>query len=330
MREKLIEDRHNLSGKMKKMKPRNKHVVLAIILSFLIFSLPITRAIAVGDLLRQPRVYKFNFDTKIEIGREEYFLERNLVVTEWYHNNTRKIFATGRLHSYGIRVNITKFTKIVKEKTTVKPRTVFPGKYYWDGLLFLPEGNNGTHWVKYDHDDNYDTYHPQEWYTHWNLTGNSKNHVHLSYQEVQDWKADTSRTADVLAGILGGAAAGTELLIAVAMYLGCTVPLVLPILAAVAGLLAVIVWAKGYLMVTWIEDVVEAAHGDGWCWCWSLERYYWYSLWTYFHCPWLLRVHETQWWMSWGAERDEPELIEVQWSIGIWHLPMGGRECRRL
>ena len=190
--------------------------------------------------------------------------------------------------------------------------------------MFLPEGDNGTHWVKYDHDDNFDTYHPQEWYPHWNMSGNSKMHVHLSYNEVQDWKTNIQRTTDILAGIFGGASGGIDLIIAVAAFLGCSIPLVLPILGAIAGVLAVIVWAKGYQMETWIEDVVEAENGDGWCWWWSVERDSWYSFWMYYHCPWILRVHEIQWWQAWGAQRDEPELIKVQWSIGIWHLPIGG------
>lgn len=270
--------------------------------------------ITIGNQLRQPIVHEHEFDTRIRINEIECSFERSVVITEWYHNNTKKIFAEGTIENYGIRVSITQFTKIVKEEEPVRPLGVFPGKYTWDNLIFLPKGDNGTHLVKYTHDDNYDTYYPREWFTHWDIPvgtmGNQKTHVHLSYQEVQDWIQDTERTSDILEHVWAGATIGLGALAAVAAYLSCgLIALVSGILAAIAGIMALIVWYQGWQMKAWIEDIVQAHNGDGWCWYWS----------TYHlgsdrrsHSCWYRWMH-TEWYMSWGAQRDEPQLISVEW-----------------
>ncbi|MEM2912637.1 MAG: hypothetical protein QW146_09065 [Candidatus Bathyarchaeia archaeon] len=292
-----------------------------------LLTLPIKSATVI-DESSQTKIYEFNYDALVNIDGKEYLMEGKLVVTEWYPNNTRKISVMGTLKTFHIQASLTQFTRIKLEEPR-KVFGVFPNKYKWDNMWFLPQGENGTHWVKYTHDDNYDTYYPGQWCHPWRILpgqyGNTKHHIHFSYQQIQDWKKDVSRT-NVMLGFVFGGYAGVMSLFAVIqkslqMYYG--------ILAVLAGLLEVYLTYKGFEMLWWIEDVVEAANGDGFCWYWEIKRYFyraafpkpgsrWYTVWL---------VCYTSFWMSWGKERDSPMLV----SCGAGHIedvcPGGGGHC---
>ena len=217
-------------------------------------------------------------------------------------------------------INSTKTSGTSKTMTyTAQPLASrsYPGKYIEDGFVwFLPKGNNGTCLVSYNHDDNYDAYpegtlsynnHPQEWYWEGEIQGQTKSHVHLGNQFIQDWingvHDDTTTIGTVLA-LAGGAT--TLTLGILAAFFGIEVVGVPMIISGLVTIFGAILALLGFTKERWIRDVVrESFSGDGWYWMGAILRgtiirsYDLYvnaigAIWDY---------HEVRSWQeSWGSE----------------------------
>jgi len=223
---------------------------------------------------------------------------------------------------------------------TVKPLGgVYPGKYRWDRMLFLPKGNNGTHIVEYDYDDNLDTYYPSELFTHWNLSHNeygqptNLNHVHLSAQEVTDWMNGVKSRSDILAIIFGVLGGSLTIIGGVAAFFECPWAAVPAIIGGISTIIAAILALLGITEYNWIRDVVQTWYGDGFTWVGYVTKYsrvdYWYD--PFFTRPmtcWMWYEHR-EWQQSWGAERDNPQSYHVSfWSRDEWKVGPGSATVR--
>jgi hypothetical protein len=139
-----------------------------------------------------------------------------------------------------------------------------------DGLHFLLKGNNGTHLVSYNHDNNYDSrgYHPGEWYWSGSLPGILMQHIHLPTDVITDWYngvVDSATLWTTIFAILGG---GTTIVGGVVTVLGCPPIGALAIIGGLAAILGAIVnYVYKMQLANWIRDVVtEKFSGDGWSW----------------------------------------------------------------
>jgi hypothetical protein len=154
-------------------------------------------------------------------------------------------------------------SSVIKAETVKPLGGVYPGKYRWDRMLFLPKGNNGTHIVEYDYDDNFDTYYPSEWFTHWNLSKNEYgeatdlHHVHLSAQEVTDWMNGVKSRSDILAIIFGVLGGGLTIIGGVATFFECPWAAVPAIIGGISTIIAAILALLGITEENWIRDVVQ-------------------------------------------------------------------------
>ncbi|MBS7633634.1 hypothetical protein KEJ15_08510 [Candidatus Bathyarchaeota archaeon] len=208
-----------------------------------------------------------------------------------------------------------------KTQSIVKPCAFFPGKYEWDGMVFLPAGNNGTHIVEYTQDDNFDTYYPQEWFRSWNLSGEKYLHSHLSAQEVTDWIDRKKSAADIFALIFGIAGGLLEVVGGVAVFLKCPVVAVPAIIGGLASILAAIIqYVYNVLEIQWIKNVVQTWYGDGFTWFSSIvfpfftwiQNFFWNAPIT----TWW-RYDFREWDQSWGAERDHFQHYCVTWEPAV-------------
>jgi hypothetical protein len=194
----------------------------------------------------------------------------------------------------------------------------FPGKYPWDGLTFLPKGNNGTHIVEYTCDDNFDTYYICQWFTSWKLPGVDFKHVHIPAQDITDWLNGVKSRADIIGlifAILGGTA---SIIGGVASVLGCPEAGVPAIIGGIASILgAIIEYILGVTEYNWIRDVVQTWYGDGFTWFGTVHKFLsvdrWYDpFWNKAITVRYWYVH-AQWQQRWGAHRDSPQSYSVSW-----------------
>ncbi|MGB9778781.1 MAG: hypothetical protein ACPLW8_05195 [Candidatus Bathyarchaeales archaeon] len=172
-------------------------------------------------------------------------------------------------------------------------------KYRWDEILFVKAPGNSTHWVKYDHPDNYDTYYRGEVNRDYYLSGNSKYHHHIAKWRVEKAISDLDfwTLIGTTANTIGGA-------IAFLLAIPLVGKIVLIILALIAS-----VWGVGRWF---IQNVIQTELGDGWAWTWG-------------HGKWELfgRVLAFWWWMSFGLARD------LGFFIFVWNIfGGGGGSCR--
>lgn len=150
------------------------------------------------------------------------------------------------------------------------------GNFYyfsWHGIThMLRTYGNDQQWVKYEHPDNYYTYHPQQWNLDWSEdVGNGYAMYHLSQSNVAQALASTDLW--VLMVTIAEAAIGLYGLLVEVMILAAK---------AVAAALLII---GAYMVAThyWLEHVVKAEQDDGWA----------YTYWN----GWYLQ-------MSWGGWKD--------------------------
>jgi len=149
-------------------------------------------------------------------------------------------------------------------------------KYTWDGVKFVQAPGNSTKWVKYDHPDNYDTYHPGETNSEYSLPGITRTIEHIPQSTIENAKVNND-IATVISALVGVALAA----------------LVIPepttkIVAGAAALIAAILTAANLIVRFWLNDVVQTELGDGWSYVWG-EGSWWLFHWF---------------WMSVGAWRD--------------------------
>jgi len=149
-------------------------------------------------------------------------------------------------------------------------------KYEWDGITFVQAHGNSTHWVKYDHPDNYDTYHPLEINVDYQLKGTSTTMWHIAQYHIEDAKEanDLGLVISSLVAIIGGLLALPEL--------GSK------FVAGVVSLIVAILVGINRVVSYFLNDILQTELGDGWSYLWGFGN------WWLFH--WF--------WMSFGAWRD--------------------------
>lgn len=197
---------------------------------------------------------------------------------------------------------------------------VYPWKAWIDGLLFLLKGNNGTHLVSYDHDDNYDTYYPQEWYRAFNLIGTQMSHIHLPTDYMTDWYNGVKDKETIIGSVFAILGGTLSIIGGVAAVLHCPWVAVPAILGGIASIVGAILVLLGFTESRWIRDVVtEKFNGDGWTWMGAIDGFP--VLWWW--CPFLNKpitiydFYEVRYWQqSWGAEgalSTSPQEYTVAW-----------------
>ena len=192
---------------------------------------------------------------------------------------------------------------------TISSSGLYPYFDIIDGLHFLLKGNNGTHLVSYNHDNNFDSrgYHPGEWYWRGSLAGIEKTHIHLATDVMTDWYngvVDSATLWTTIFAILGG---GTTIVGGVVTVLGCPPIGALAILGGLAAILGAIVnYVYKMQIANWIRDVVtEKFSGDGWSWMGAVLRFFAIKVYNpYFRVPMTeYDYYEIRnWQQSWGAE----------------------------
>lgn len=199
---------------------------------------------------------------------------------------------------------------------------VYPNKKLVDGLLFLLKGNNGTHLVSYDHDDNYDTYYPQQWYTPFTLTGIQKSHIHLPTDYMTDWYNGVKDRETIIGSVFAILGGTLSIIGGVAAILHCPWVAVPSILGGIASIIGAILELLGFTESRWIRDVVtEKFSGDGWTWIGVIDSFTVIRCWNpFFTRPMTIwDIYECRYWQqSWGAEGIFPnspqEYIVAWWS----------------
>jgi len=291
------------------------------------------------------------------------FPAREKIRVETFRDGTRKatisVNITSKDRTCGVCITAevmlpTKTSEISEAVTPSVPSMsgVYPYKNCsasTDWLLFLLKGQNGTHLVSYNHDDNYDTYYPQWWYHRYSLPDANypeprakQVHVHLAKDYIDNWINQVIDDATMHGIILSLAAGGTELSFAlIALYLGlqtfgAALVLIIPmLLGGLADILAAYLQLQGLQKAKWIRDVVtEKFSGDGWTWMWGFniihvsKPYIMHppigDIYTYEQLYRLLqyrRMHvlyrkTLEYYKSWGADRDNP----IKYTAEAWDL----------
>ena len=136
----------------------------------------------------------------------------------------------------------------------------------WYGFTFVAWPGSTKQWVKYNHPDNYYTYHPEEWNLHWDKCVKrpcpgwwAKQVIHYSQAEMGSIISTKSLWLAML-GLAGGIAAMGAALIGASNPVTTPTGIALEILAGVLGLIGAIGVAVEFV----IEWVILAEQGDGW------------------------------------------------------------------
>jgi len=165
-------------------------------------------------------------------------------------------------------------------------------KYLWDtNITFVKSPGPSQIYIKYDHPDNYDTYHQGEVNVNYQLQGNEKIHYHIAQYKLEEGK-QTGSLFEIAAALIA----------IVAAALAFPEPVVSKVVAAFVGLLATILAAVGVMITYFIETKLQTELGDGWAWLWGFGNW------------WIFRW----WWQSFGAWRDWPwffVVLSTSWDV---------------
>lgn len=300
---------------------------MGLFLSLLVLATPFSMVSLNSQMLAQPMLISTHSEQrqKTTTALNETFLINETITTQLWSNGTKVIFSEDvRPNDWNIRrvrVNCTTWfnTYSSSEPTATTNAQIpladnpnlFPGEHRVDILSFLPKGNNGTHFVSYDHDNNYDQrgYYPGEWYTPYSLNGLQKTHVHLAADLLDNWIRNVHDDITVLGLIICIASGAATLSLGIlAGFFAVTIPAgVAMILGGCSTILGAILTYSGWTKENWIKyTVMERFAGDGWTW---LGQKTITDLGERGYRPWLSRpswitynAHLVEWDQSWGAE----------------------------
>jgi hypothetical protein len=315
------------------MLKKEKSITLIILLAFLLVSpeFIVMANTRVESLMLSVREKKTS--ENVTTFGKTFKVDEFLRVEEWT-NGTKlcvSVFVDLNNEEYPfLWVNCTKWNSkqtVQSTKTKIYTPTLpsvlggdFPGKYIYDGwIYFLPKGNNGTHYVSYDHNDNYDggpdrdqAYHPGRWYDRFNMTGRDLIHVHYTPDFLTSWYNNLTDEADAVAywatvatGIGWAEAAIVSLLCA---PVGAAIGIITAIVAIYEAIEAEQYRGKA----KWIRDVItEQFTGDGWTWTSKPQKRYVLTYWEPFESR-PMRVDiiwdTRNWYQSWGSEGSDPRF----------------------
>jgi len=131
-----------------------------------------------------------------ELVIQAYQGNRTTIIEEWTNGTKFHISHYFRPCGLGrqVWVNFTQWINLNSSgsaATSQAPAHILSGPWPWqdqfDGLWFLLAGDNGTHQVSYDHDNNYDRYNPMLPDLPYALRGTRKQHVHLPVSLLDAW-----------------------------------------------------------------------------------------------------------------------------------------------
>ncbi|MEM0358385.1 MAG: hypothetical protein QXL77_08475, partial [Candidatus Bathyarchaeia archaeon] len=326
----------------------------AFFLGLLIFLTPLANSYVLGSIIQQPRVSIAIFTETIDAEGRRLELMGFGKLTE-YSNGTKVVEVSVTIENIcpiipKIRINFTK--TVTPEELSLMKGEIKINEKQPTQLEKNPQGSSGPYdgynftkrpwdnitfvfdspqiWIKYPHDDNYQTYYPGMFNYPWHLPPhavyngkqyyNEKFHIHMAIKDVYDWKVG-ARSRDEIMRLylgLGGAAAGSFLGAflggALVLFLSLTgwKAVIVEALAAMFG--ALIGWFLQLLGVSeaqWVENVVEAEQGDGFWWSWGFHTKA-RSVWIYecygpqFLAPktevWVHEIRE--FYATWGKDRD--------------------------
>lgn len=258
-----------------------KQKIAALVCALLIFSPPF---INVG--LQQ-------FKPKMILCLHENTVKTFEVMGETYVvpiNKTYILFANGTkfynifLETEFVKIN---YTKIIPPQQVQSSSIHTAGELvqdWYDGILFIYDCPENS--IYYPHPDNYYTYYPKLWNLPWNLTGYTKNHIHISQDEITAMKSEDTILPDTIKRALISTF-GTLVIggIVVPKLWAFLVSAVGTVIGAIIVAIAVfIIWLVAWLIgdavetpsvSDFIQDKVELYHHDGFMWTWGAEKGFW-------------------------------------------------------
>jgi len=278
-------------------KSKSVTSVLAVVLSLLVVSPNLMVALlTVETQTATPALITIQNSTSLQTQSvfNEIVAVQRYVTSETWTNGTMLDISEHILNStIGLCVNCatwidpTTTSNTTNEQTTTKTppfETSSDGLYPYtnrtDNLFFLLKGNNGTCYVSYDHDDNYDGrgYYAGQWDTDYSLNGTQDLHIHLPAYLLSEWISGNDTAAlmailDFFIGHISDIISLPQALSILAILLG--LPVVEdPVLEAAGWLSAIndiidtIFNVYNHLtQANWVSSVVEESYsGDGWAW----------------------------------------------------------------
>lgn len=203
-------------------------------------------------------------------------------------NKTYIVFKNGTsiynifLETEFVKIN---YTKIVPSRQVQSNSIHTAGELvrdWYDGLLFIYDCPLNS--IYYGHPDHYYTYpdedHLMMWNLPWEKKGDTKNHIHISQDEITAMKSEDTILPDVVKRALISTF-GTLVIggVVVPHLWAFLVPLVGTVIGAIIVAITVFViwliaWLIGEAVETpdFIEDKVELYHHDGFMWTWDAEK----------------------------------------------------------
>ena len=194
------------------------------------------------------------------------FREREAGSTEWRMGNGRVQTVFPRFVEYRAAVEAYKRGEIEEPLPELLHKPAEKGgcklddwgeftTYDWYGFTFVAAPGSTKQWVKYDHPDNYYTYHPEEWNVEWEMC---KYHASTGWKKAIHHYSQAQMGYAISTGDAGVIAYGTAALITEVIALVAVPPLQILalILSAIAALNGVMAW--------FLENIVQAEQEDGW------------------------------------------------------------------
>jgi len=282
--------------------------ISAIFLSFLMILTPFNTAYVFGNFIQQPKVFVQSFRKTVEVEGKKFELQCLGKVTQ-YLNGTQLVEGSVTIENVSkcipkLRVNLTKVVTPeelslwrgeakINEKSPICSKDSFASstitftKEIWDDLVFVV--NSPQIWIKYKHNDNYETYYPGMFNLPWELPPhvfyngkqyyNEKIHTHMSIDDVYDWYTGQKSDEEIMRKYVMGTKLGVSIIGAGLVALitwklgGSTLGIILSLV--VSALVALMNWLLEVLGISnksqWIKDVVQAEQGDGFFWSWGFH-----------------------------------------------------------
>ncbi len=229
---------------------------------------------------------------------------------------------------------------VQKPNYAVQTSMVYPWKDLWDGLVFVKQGNNGTHIVCHDHDDNLDTYYPDQPYAEYTLAGLAKDHGHLPTQLMAGWLSGAISRDNVIFYILAGAGGSLAVLGGLLAFFVNPLAGLFTITAGISAIIGALLHLLGWSSeADWIQDrVIETQWGDAWTWIWGgkildagafivhppilypMTYNDWYMIFRH-HRIQLFEWQTVEFLQSWGGDRDSPQTYRIDVSGTEWVNP---------
>jgi len=142
-------------------------------------------------------------------------------------------------------------------------------KERWDNILFVLSPGPPETYIKYNHPDNYDTYHQGEINVDYELQGDERIHCHIAQHRIEEDKAGVE-LGQIIAGLMG------VLMGLLLIPEGVLSKVAAGVIALIIGILEVL----GEGIKWFLNNVVQTELGDGWSWMWGFGSWWIFKWWT--------------------------------------------------